>query len=146
MEFYSAGTHSQFQEAKFLCENAGGMIFEPRNEMITKAVINHFGLFDVWLGIHNNTDDGTFVFESDGTPVEWTNWANRKPSKRHERDETGEENCALVDEGEWYVRSCEDWSETVCFRYYKGESSSISMFNFIYLSWGISEKKIVKHW
>ena len=124
MEFYyDRGFFRDFEEAKSVCVNAGGTLFEPRNATVTKAVSDHFDYF--WLGIHNNTDNGTFVYESDGMPIGWTNWANGKPSTLswETQYQTGKENCAAIHRGLWYIKSCgylsgAHLSTKVCFRYY----------------------------
>ena len=136
MEFYYDRRSRDLKEAKSVCAKAGGMIFEPKNELITKAVSDYiYGLSTIgrystfWLGIYNNTHNGTFVYDYDSTP-EFTIEPNGEPSSFFWRPHTGKENCALIYEGLWYISSCEYYSTTACFRYYQGKSNSINIFTF----------------
>ena len=103
MEFYYDETWGNYEKAKSVCANAGGILFEAKNATVTKAVSDHFERFvksinsRFWLGIHKNTDNGTYVYESDGMPIGWTNWANGKPStSSREADQTGKEKCVVI--------------------------------------------------
>ena len=134
MEFYYDKRERDYEKAKVVCANAGGMIFEPRNRAVTEAVSDRFGyrLGGFWLGIHKSTDDGTFVYESDGKLVEWTNWANKKSNflANFWKEHTEKENCAVTFNGKWYVSTCEaeSFKNTLCFRQYQGNSNSINIF------------------
>ena len=58
-------------------------MFEPRKKNVAKIVIESAkiaGTGDFWLGIHDKNDEGNFVYDSDDTPIVWSNWGPGEPN------------------------------------------------------------------
>ena len=77
-----------------------------------------------WLGIHNVTDNGKFVYASDGTPVEKYDWADKQPD--NSKDYGGLEEYGVefhLSSRKWYtVKTRTESNRFVCVRYKKGKS------------------------
>ena len=119
MEFQFLTNYKSFDDAQSLCINQGGKLFEPRDAKITKDVTDHaktVRFHSFWLGIHDKTNEGTFVYASDDTPIEWNNWGFGEPSNRSGED------CARFYYWEWAATFCTTDISAVCVRYKKGKS------------------------
>ena len=81
--FYFWNNAVFFGEAKSLCLQKGAKLFEPRKKNVAKIVIESAkiaGTGDFWLGIHDKNDEGNFVYDSDDTPIVWSNWGPGEPN------------------------------------------------------------------
>ena len=106
-KFYFVKEKTTFNVARSACVKKGGKLFEPRNiettlDLVNFASFNGFGGF--WLGIHDSkSQNGTYVYDSDHTPIEWSNWRNGEPKHIKRR-----ENCAVMEtNGEWVDLPCD---------------------------------------
>ena len=85
--------------------NEGGKLFEPRDASENSEVSDNafsIGLDVFWIGIHDPTE-GTFVYASDGSPVEYTNWGEGQPNN------SGDEDCVEIG----YI-SNDSWNDDKC--------------------------------
>ena len=118
-EFYFTITLKSFEEASDFCLNEGAILFEPKSEDINKRVSDHantiegFGNADnrYWIGINDITAEGSFVYNSDQSPISWENWKGNQPNNR-----AGGQDCGAVNtnEGEWWDDTCTDLRPFVC--------------------------------
>ena len=85
--------------------NEGGKLFEPRDASENSEVSDNafsIGLDVFWIGIHDPTE-GTFVYASNGSPVEYTNWGEGQPNN------SGDEDCVEIG----YI-SNDSWNDDKC--------------------------------
>ena len=106
-----------FYEAQSYCIGFGGKLYEPRNETVLEdVVIEAREIFndEFWLGIHDKNEEGTWVYASDNSPLEFDNWAGGEPSNSG----IGED-CGIVENdggnGGWNDLHCTNWRKSfVC--------------------------------
>ena len=73
------GPRSQ-EEAVALCSSIGKQLVEPRSvdtnaEIIALAQLEMMsGGYGVWIGIDDKSEEGSFKYASDGSPIHYTNW------------------------------------------------------------------------
>ena len=75
--------------------NEGGKLFEPRDATENSAVSDYAfnnGLNIFWFGIEDEpvSPEGTWVYASDGSPLEYTNWNQGEPNN------SGDEDCGEI--------------------------------------------------
>ena len=81
------------------------------NEFIKNLV--NAGISDVWLGISDVANEDTWV-DSNGSELDWENWANHEPSNSHS---TGEHYGHMRGNGEWNdVREDNDYRVICIYR------------------------------
>ena len=102
--------------AKIICTNIGGILYEPRDQDVMQIVINQAqtaSLGEFWIGINDMENEGTFVYDSDSSPLSFTNWKSGEPNNAN----SGED-CAIVNfYGKWVDLHCTDYKRsTVCVR------------------------------
>ena len=72
-----------FKRALKFCKKKGGMLFEPRDERITKILYSQMeseNIESFWLGVHDKINEGYFVYASDNSVVTWQDWAVGQPT------------------------------------------------------------------
>jgi len=84
-----------WNDAKAFCMNEGGKLFEPRDATENSAVSDYAfnnGLNIFWFGIEDEpvSPEGTWVYASDGSPLEYTNWNQGEPNN------SGDEDCGEI--------------------------------------------------
>ena len=74
------------------------------------------GIVEFWLGIHDKSEEGTFVFASDNTPIKLNNWNAGEP------DTYGNDaDCVNVNNGSWHNLPCNGYPMSiVCSRQSSG--------------------------
>lgn len=55
-------------------QNEGGILAEPRSSDEDTALISEYGSVNYWMGMNDKVSEGTFVYESDGASLVYTNW------------------------------------------------------------------------
>ena len=120
-EYYFSSEKKTQEAAQAFCKSKGGKLFEPKSAQVNDDVANlakERGLVSAWIGIHDKSVAGQFVYESDGKPYVWNNWGPGEPNDRGH-----EENCAYVSLGgqnKWKDCECDDdWecdAQIVCER------------------------------
>ena len=80
-----------------------------------------------WLGIHDISNEGTFVYDSTGEPIGFTDWTNGEPN-----NDGGEGDCVVhwqhwanEDVLGWNDRSCDYRTPVVC------EAHELANFNLV---------------
>jgi len=61
----------------------GGILYEPRDQSVMKSVTSlakKANLGEFWIGIHDMDNEGTFVYDSDNSPLSFTNWNSGEPN------------------------------------------------------------------
>ena len=118
-QFLFVSDQMENSEAKLFCASLNARLFEPRDQDITKLVINQAkteGIELFWLGIHNKAFEETdFVHNSDNQPIEWNNWSDAN-GDQCSISESGCNDCAIVDlddNGEWYDYPCSGYTDAV---------------------------------
>ena len=105
VEFTFVGDKVDFEEAKSFCVQNGAKLFEPRDANILKNVIDQAKTQEIgnfWLGIHDIAQEGTFVYASDNTAIEFDDWAYGEPNNVGKK-----EDCAVVgSNGKWNDLPC----------------------------------------
>ena len=98
--------HLRYDELKQQCHNHGAILPEPRNET-QNLFLDKLGSHKFALGMTDRVEEGTWVWESDGTPVTWFKWwGNYHPN---EPDGGSAENCAFmfsIGYGPWLDYNC----------------------------------------
>jgi len=90
---YLFGTEKMnFDEAKQFCTDNGGMLVEPRTKretrVINKLINRKAGDDSYWIGLTDQENEGTFLWESDNTEVSYSNWDSNEPNNSR-----GKEDC-----------------------------------------------------
>ena len=78
-EFYFNVGTANVEDAKAYCINQGGKLFEPKSSEVNMNITNlakDRGMLDFWIGINDISEEGNFVYASNGSPIIWSNWAN----------------------------------------------------------------------
>ena len=108
--------------AKDLCRNIGGILYEPKNQSVMKIVINKAQAMDsvngFWIGIRDVDIEGTFVYDSDKSPLLFTDWNYGQPNDAGPIY-YGADCVAVNSHGKWNDLPCsrlESRRSTVCFR------------------------------
>ncbi|XP_078616699.1 uncharacterized protein LOC144884986 isoform X2 [Branchiostoma floridae x Branchiostoma japonicum] len=113
-----------YTDARSACQAAGGHLAMPRDHATNDFLVNQIrGRYpngsDVWFGLTDQADEGSFVWE-DGTPLTgWSDWCTEQPGDY----ETGED-CV-----EWWGERCDlKWNDVPCTvsRYYVCEAGAIA--------------------
>ena len=115
-EFAFYNNMVDYHTAKQLCTTIGGILYEPKNQSVMQIVINQTqkaNIGEFWIGIHDMDNEGTFVYDSDNSPISFTNWNFGEPNNAG----LGED-CAIMNgHGKWNGLPCTDSQRsTVCFR------------------------------
>jgi len=74
-----SNTQMNYYQADQFCKKHGGYLFEPRTAADTnfiKPMLSQ-GLF-YWIGL-NNLANGRYLWQSDNSPLTYTNWAPSNP-------------------------------------------------------------------
>ncbi|XP_035697814.1 uncharacterized protein LOC118430887 [Branchiostoma floridae] len=112
-----------YTDARSACQAAGGHLAMPKDQATNDFLVNQIrGRYpngsDVWFGLTDQADEGSFLWE-DGTPlVGWTDWCTEQPDDY----ETGED-CV-----EWWDSCDYKWNDVPCTvsRYYVCEAGAIA--------------------
>jgi hypothetical protein len=94
LELFITKVKKNFEDAVSFCAGKGGKLYEPRNTNTMIDVSNQAkakGIGRFWLGIHDKKEEGTFVYVSDDSPIEFKNWNNGEPN-----DYGNDEDCVAV--------------------------------------------------
>ena len=114
MEFLFTGSKKSFADAVSFCCNERGKLYEPRDENVWKSVFDHAKLKDIgefWLGIHDKNEEGSFVYESDNSPIKFNNWNKGEPN-----DANAKEDCVIVKmavNGLWNDIPCQGYQKSI---------------------------------
>ena len=103
-EFLFRSSKMQFDDAESFCKNEGGILYEPRNESVMSKVLNHAhnkSIKGFWLGVHDKSEEGNFVYASDETPITLKNWNEGEPNIYGNEDD-----CVNVFDGFWHDLPC----------------------------------------
>ena len=115
-EFYFNVGTANFEDAEAYCINHGGKLFEPKSSNVNMDITDLAktrGISDFWIGINDKSQEGTFVYASDATPIIWNNWVDGQP------DNVGDQDCAQIGWGPdytWDDEGCGDLFSFVCER------------------------------
>ena len=102
----------EFDDAEAFCNGIGGMLIEPRDDATMIDVTNHAKSVDItnfWLGIHDKYAEGTFVYASDNSTIEWSNWAPGQPGN----NPTGDDCVQTLANGKWRNVPCEGFERSI---------------------------------
>ena len=83
MEYLFRKKQMGFDDAESFCISQGGKMYEPRDKTIWENVFDHAKKEDIgefWLGIHDKNKEGTFVYASDNSPMEFNNFNKGEPN------------------------------------------------------------------
>ena len=63
------------------CKTKGGKLAEPKSAEANEDIVALAKSIDdtVWIGIDDKSKEGHFIYASDGTSVEYTNWHSGQP-------------------------------------------------------------------
>ena len=96
-----------FDDASETCSTVGGKLPGPKtkaiNDEIATEAYNVISNSKYWLGINDKGTEGTWVYNSDGQTITWSNWKSGQPSGG------SIQNCAHTSSthhGEWYSIVC----------------------------------------
>jgi len=83
-----------FDDASETCSTLGGKLPGPKtkaiNDEIATEAMNFISSSPYWLGINDAETDGTWVYNSDGQTIDWSNWEPGQPNGG------SSENCAIT--------------------------------------------------
>ena len=86
------------------CDNLGGFLPEPRDEQ-ENQFLDWLDTDMFALGMTDRKVEGQWVWESDGSPVTWTNWVYWPKYREIEPNGGTYQNCALM------LRYSETWAD-----------------------------------
>ena len=66
-------------DLQHICDTHGGFLPEPRGEA-DNQFLNSLATDSFFLGMTDTADEGQWVWDSDGSPVTWTNWIFEEPN------------------------------------------------------------------
>ena len=74
-----------YQTAKNTCINDSGDAFlaEPKSEEENRALSVLAGGRAIWIGIHDEITEGTFVYDTDKKEIKYSNWDINEPNDQH---------------------------------------------------------------
>ena len=110
-------------------------MYEPRDENVWKIVFDHATKEDIgefWLGIHDKNKEGTFVYASDNSPIEFNNFNKGEPN---DGMQCKCEDCVHViyqpqAKGFWNDLPCNSHQKSVvCVKVNSGNRADNSFFN-----------------
>ena len=110
------GPRSQ-EEAVALCSSIGKQLVEPRSvdtnaEIIALAQLEMMsGGYGVWIGIDDKSEEGSFKYASDGSPIHYTNWISGFYGYH------GNQDCVLLRAAmdyKWDVAPCSLQASFIC--------------------------------
>ena len=107
----------KWNDAKAFCMTEGGKLFEPKDAQENSGVTDYAfsnELRHFWIGIQDEpvSPEGTWVYASDGSPLEYTNWKQGEPNNN-----SGDENCGEIGyfTGDlWNDQECDTLLGSVC--------------------------------
>ena len=98
-----------FNKATEACQEMSKKAFlvEPRTEGITNIANMYANANDklstLWIGLTDKSAEGDFVWETDGEPLTYKNWAHRQPNNWK-----GAQDCAAI------IKSASAWGDMKC--------------------------------
>lgn len=91
-------------EAYEFCAIQGGSLAEPRSSTQTEYINSFINPdYHYWIGLSDLVQEGHFVWESDGTTVEYSNWYEGEPNSH------GNEDCVIL-----YASFGMQWADDDC--------------------------------
>merc|ERR1719239_968967 len=81
--------YDNVEDAKDRCEAVGGMLPEPRNRE-ENDFLNSMTTEPFYLGMTDKAKEGSWVWNSDGSSVQWTFWRSGEP------DGGSDQNCVFM--------------------------------------------------
>ena len=96
-----------------VCHNLGGFLPEPRDEQ-ENTFLDSLGTSAFLLGMSDRGQEGQWVWDSDGSPVTWTNWDSiDKGGLTDEPNNAGrDEHCAKM--FKQYRPNTDSWNDVKC--------------------------------
>ena len=96
----------------------GGKLAEPKkqstNDFIADVAKGKGNGIELWIGINDIVEEGTFVYGSNGELVTWTNWGPGEPNNG------GNGDCVRLKQEEWWDLNCDYSKPFVCERIVQG--------------------------
>ena len=102
----------------------GGKLAEPRKQTTNDFIADVAkgkGIPELWIGINDIKEEGTFIYGSNDAPIIWTNWCPA-PGQPNNRD--GQEHCVILgitkitNNNDYYILSSseqqEKWFDVKC--------------------------------
>ena len=90
-------------------------MFEPKSSEINNEVYDLAiakGVVRAWIGIHDHSNEGNFVYESNDQPIEWANWDSGEPNNLIHMDDSNGEDCVHIG-GDW-MADPRKWNDDYC--------------------------------
>lgn len=83
---YACNSSRNFDGARDACQDMGGRLYEPRSAEHLASTLAGVP-FDVWVGLTDRDEEGSFVFASDGTAPDYTlPFAAGEPNNQYDED------------------------------------------------------------
>ena len=107
-----------WNDAQAKCHSLGAHLFEPMSDkeaMMTKTWAENEGLGDVWVGVTDSAQEGTWIYASTGSPFKLANWNSNEPNNYDHGDNADGEDCAeLVPGGALNDNTCLATRNYIC--------------------------------
>ncbi|KAF0296473.1 Low affinity immunoglobulin epsilon Fc receptor [Amphibalanus amphitrite] len=100
--YYLSTYTSTWRNGQTTCETLGGHLMSIASPSEQDVVTTYLHAADAWIGLNDLMDDGHFQW-TDGTPVQYVNWADGQPNDLFDQD------CVSVLEdgsGKWDDNHC----------------------------------------
>ena len=104
-------------EAKATCQSIGGKLFEPKSEKAYNEVIalaKAKGISNFWLGIHDISNEGKFIYDSDGKDLVWTNWNTGEPNNWRNGEDCVRSDDRSAGKYKWNDDKCDSKYSIIC--------------------------------
>ena len=89
-------------ESQQMCAKHGAMLPEPRSRTENEFLKTLTSADLFLLGMNDRKEEGSWVWDSDGTPVVFTDWETGEPNN------LGVEHCGVMIYGRWFDMRCGD--------------------------------------
>ena len=114
-------------DAKATCQSIGGKLFEPTCEKVyneVSALAKTKGISNFWLGIHDISNEGKFIYDSDGKDLVWTNWNSGEPNDWRKGEDCVRSDDRSAGKYKWNDDKCGSKYSIIC------EKSGIPTYKF----------------
>ena len=111
--YYLSTYTSTWRNGQTTCETLGGHLMSVSGPAEQGVITDYLRAADAWIGLNDLVDDGHFEW-TDGTPVQYVNWADGQPNDLLDQD------CVSVLEdgsGKWDDNHCKYTKLFICERY-----------------------------
>ncbi|CAM9842483.1 unnamed protein product, partial [Heterosigma akashiwo] len=101
-----------WEDAQTACEALGGKLVSVNSEDINTEILSLAGSSDAWIGLNDQTTEGTYMWSDDSTleSDDYTNWYEGEPNNYNDSEDC----VAMYTNGQWNDYPCSTSLSSVC--------------------------------